>query len=147
MRRRADACICVLVAIARRWLMKVSEVLCTSSPSDASIPSVRHITFSLYSIYATSSPPYCTLSPLILHVLAALSVRIFIVRCTKHLFSPDCASATAGRCAEDYFPLFAFTVHRLLSRASVARLCGPPLPGPSLRLFCLLLFCCLIGLV
>jgi hypothetical protein len=52
--------------------MIISEVLCTSGPFDASIPSVRHITFSPYSIYATSSPPYCTLSPLILHAATAL---------------------------------------------------------------------------
>ena len=133
------------VGIARSWLMIISEVLCTSSLFDASIPSVRHITFSLYSIYATSSPPYCTLSPLILHAATALSVRIFIVRCTKHLFSPDCASATAGRCAEDYFPLFAFTGYCLGHRwpASAVRLCRDLL----LRLFCPLLFCCLIGTV
>jgi hypothetical protein len=52
--------------------MITREVLCTSSPFDASIPSVRHITFNLYSIYATSSPPYCTLSPLKLHAATAL---------------------------------------------------------------------------
>lgn len=110
----------------------IEGILCPS-PFDASIPSVRHLTFSLYSIYATSSPPYCTLSPLILHAATALSVRICIVRRTKPLFSPDCASATAGSCAEDYFPLFAFTGYCLRHQwpASAARLCRVLLLRPA----------------